>query len=500
MFALFGSEGKNAQVRCDALRQEPRFYFYSAKSKKEQDDKTIEAIKLLPKPMVVYVLEPREAKDLQKKLRQAGYKNIPTFTGETKESDRNIVLTGWKNHDFDIVIATSAFGIGVDKPDVRTIIHACCPENLSRFYQEVGRGGRDQFPSLSLFIPYQSRYDSEGDVRRALGLVNKRVLTVERAIIRLKGMLASPDAMINADECVLNTSATPATMTDEEAEYAGNRNVAWNVNLLLFLHRTGFIDLLDASYVFDKKSNPPKKYYTVTIKLLQPDVLSDDDSLAAALTEPRAREYEAQMAGYRIMSELVSSPKSLCWGRVFRHLFPLSREVCNGCPADPEGRITSDDTYKLRMNPNIKLPPARPSRRLDRNMGSFNEMIISRPANGPCNEEEVAVIAEKAYQNGIGALVVPNRLANQIVYGGILLNYDEFYYAVAHCPYFFAKGVVCIFDGDTGANFSLYKNLGKLDAYGYRKVLYCNENTVVANGSKTIREYSDGYPISIQKF
>ena len=45
-----------------------------------------------------------------------------------------------------------------------------------------------------------------------------------------------------------------------------------------------------------------------------------------------------------------------------------------------------------------------------------------------------------------------------------------------------------------------YKNLGKLDTYGYRKVLYCNENTVVANGGKIIREYSDGYHISIQKF
>ena len=500
LFALFGSDGKNAQVRCDALRQEPRFYFHSAKSRKEQDDKTIEAIRLLPKPMVVYVLEPREAKDLQKKLRQVGYKNIPIFTGETKEADRDAVLTGWKNHDFDVVIATSAFGIGVDKPDVRTIIHACCPENLSRFYQEVGRGGRDRLPSLSLFIPYQSRYDSEGDMRRALGLVNKRVLKVERAVIRWKGMLSNPTAIIDADECVLNTSATPATMTDEEAEYAGNRNVAWNVNLLLFLHRTGFIDLLDTNYVFDKKSNPPKKYYTVTIKLLHPDILSDDDSLTAALKEPRAREYEAQMLGYRIMAELVSSPKALCWGRVFRHLFPLSREVCNGCPADPEGRITSDETYKLRTNPDIQLPPARPSRRLDRNMGSFNEMIISRPSNGPCSAEEVAVIAEKASQNNIGALVVPNRLANQIVYDGILLNYEEFYYAVAHCPYFFAKGVVCIFDGDTGTNFTLYKNLGKLDAYGYRRILYCNENTIVANGGKTIREYSDGYPIPIQKF
>lgn len=500
LFSLFGSKDKNAQVRCDALRQEPRFYFHSAKSKKEQYDKTIEAVKLLPKPMVVYVLEPREAKDLQKKLRQIGYKNIPIFTGETKDADRDAVLTGWKKHDYDVVIATSAFGIGVDKPDVRTIIHACCPENLSRFYQEVGRGGRDRLPSLSLFIPYQSRYDSEGDVHRALGLVNKRVLTVERAIIRWKGMLANPAAMIDADECVLNTSATPATMTDEEAECAGNRNVAWNVNLLLFLHRTGFIDLLDASYVFDKKSSPPKQYYTVTIKLLQPDILSDDESLTAALAEPRAREYKTQMAGYRIMSDLVSSPNSLCWGRVFRNLFPLSREVCNGCPADPEGRITSDETYKLRTNPEIKISPAKPSRRLDRNMGSFNEMIISRPSNGPCSLDEVAVIAEKASQNDIGVLVVPNHMASQIVYNGILLNFDEFYYAVVHCPYLFAKGVVCILDGDTGTNISLYRALGKLDAYAYRKVLYCNENIIVANSGKTIREYSDGYPVPIQKF
>ena len=500
LFSLFGTEGKNVQVRCDTLRQEPRFYFHSAKSKKEQDDKTIEAIKLLPKPMVVYVLEPREAKELQKKLTQLGYKNIPSFTGETKENERDIILKGWKNHDYDVVIATSAFGIGVDKPDVRTIIHACCPENLSRFYQEVGRGGRDRLPSLSLFIPYQNRYDGDGDVRRALGLVNKRVLTVKRAVIRWNGMLSNTTALINADECVLNTSATPATMTDDEAEYAGNRNVAWNVNLLLFLYRTGFIDLLDASYVFDTNSIPPKKYYTVTVKLLKPDILGDAGALAMALTEPRAREYASQMAGYRIMRDLVSSPRAFCWGSVFRHLFPLSREVCNGCPADPEGRITNDETYKLRTNPDITLPAARPCRRLDRNMGSFNEMIISRTSNGPCSLEEVAQVAERAALNEIGVLVVPKRFVNQIVYNGILLDYDEFQYSVAHCPYFFAKGVVCVFDGDATTNFMLYKNLGKLDAYGYRRILYCNENIIVANGGKTIKEHSDGYPIPIQKF
>lgn len=500
LFSLFGTEGHNAQVRCDALRQEPRFYFQSVKSLKEQDEKTIEAIKLLPKPMVVYVLEPREARDLQKKLRQLGYLNTPTFTGETKENERDTVLTGWKNHDFDIVIATSAFGIGVDKPDVRTIIHACCPENLSRFYQEVGRGGRDRLPSLSLFMPYQSRYDSEGDVRRALGLVNKRVLTVERSVIRWNGMISNLTAIVDADECVLDTSATPPTMNDEEAEYAGNRNVAWNINLLLFLHRTGFIDLLDASFVLNKDVRPQKKYYTVRIKLLKPDILGDNERLTEALTEPRKREYESQMTGYRIMSDLVASPKTKCWGRVFKHLFPLSREVCNGCPSDPEGRVTTDDAYKLRVNPNISMLPASPNRKLRRNFGSFNQLIVKRANNGPCTLDEAITVTEKSNENEIGVIVAPKRFMGQLIASGILLDYEEFYFAVAHCPYLFAKGVTCIFDNNAAINHALYKNLERLEAFDYNRVLYCNENSVITSSGKSLRESTEGYSIPLEKF
>ena len=500
LFILFGTEGMNVQVRCDALRQEPRFCFHSAKSRREQVEKTLEAVRLLPKPMVVYVLERREAKELQKALREEGYQNIPIFTGETNDAERERVLTGWKEQEFDVVVATSAFGIGVDKPDVRTVIHACCPEDLSRFYQEVGRGGRDRLPSLSLLMPYQSKYDKDGDVHKALSLVNKRVLTVDKSVIRWKSLLADPASMTDMDRCVLNTAATPSSMTEEEAGHAGNRNVSWNVNLLLFLHRTGFIDLLDASYVFDKTAKPVKKYYTVTVKILRPDVLGDEEKLKAALEAPRAGEYGVQMAGYRIMSDLVASPRSMCWGRVFRHLFPLSREICNGCPTDPEGRVTGDDVYKLRMDPQLRLRPQRPSRRLDRNMGSFSEMVVSRSSRGPCTGEEVALLAEKAAQNGIGVLVLPDRLAEEVAYGGLVLNYEEFFYAVAHCPYLFAGGVLCVFDGGTATAMSLYKNLSKLDAYGYRRILYCNENTVVASGGRTVREYSEGYPVPIQKF
>ncbi len=494
LFKLFGSEGKNKQVRCDALRQEPRFYFQSTKSKAEQDRKTIEAIKFLPKPMVVYVLEPREATDLQKKLKAEGFLNTPVFTGETKEKDRDTVLSGWKNQEYDIVLATSAFGIGVDKPDVRTIIHACCPENLSRFYQEVGRGGRDRLPSVSLFMPYQNRYDGEGDVKRALGLVNKRVLTEKRLVIRWNSMLHAPSAIIDADECILDTSTPPTSMTDEEAEYAGNRNIAWNINLLLFLYRTGYIDLLDASYIQEKKA------YSVKVKLLRIDELSDAEKLAASLVVPRETEYQLQMAGYRIISELVASPTSKCWGRTFKHLYPLSREVCNGCPADPEGRITTDESFKLRINPDINIEPTKPSRKLSRNIGSFNEMVVRRENTGPCVEAEIITLAERASENKIGVFVASKELIGNIATDCLVLDYDEYYFAVNHCPYLFANGMLCVLDGDNFQKSTLYKNAKKLEEFGYRCILYSNENALVMSNGKALRECVEGYTIPLSKF
>ena len=307
-------------------------------------------------------------------------------------------------------------------------------------------------------------------------------------------MIAYPNSIVEADVCILDTSATPSSMSEEEAEYAGNRNVAWNINLLLFLHRAGFIDLLDASYSIERKS------YLIKAKIVNPSIMGDPEKLAAALEEPREHEYSSQMEGYYIIRDLVASPKSNCWGRTFRHLFPLAKEVCNGCPCDIEGRITTDAVFKLRIPPKLTLPPRDASPKLSRNMGSFNSLIVSRRQDGLCSKEEVMEFAQHAAKNELGVLVVPKRLEDCMVYPGTVLNYDEFFFAISNAPYLFADGVACVFENNNSINNSLYKNLNRLEKEGYRRVLFCYEEMMIASVGRTIQDCFDGHTISVEKF
>ena len=492
LFTLFGEEGHDVQFRCDALRREPRYFFHSVRSLKERTDKLIEAVELLPKPLVLYVLEPKEARQLQSIFKAKGYKNIPIFTGLTNDTERDRVLTGWKEHKFDVVIATSAFGIGVDKPDVRTVIHACCPENLSRYYQEVGRGGRDRLPSLSLFIPYQGISDGNSDVKRALGLVNKRVLTVERSVIRWRSMMQAQSAIINGSDCVLDTTTPPDNFEEEEMEYAGNRNMFWNINLLLFFHRIGFIKLQETAY------DPERNAYTVSVHLNDPDVLHDEALLTEALKIPREQEYQSQMEDYYVIRDLVEHPKRICWGRVFRHLYPLSRDVCNGCPCDPEGRYTLDDEYKLRQEPEISLKPESKPIPYDRLFGSYDNLLILRNDNGPCSVEEISLLNSKLNTNPIGAVVLPDRFLFSTDFKGLVLSCQEFLFAVKWAPFLFTEGILCVLDDKNSRNRSIIKAVEKLQEKHYWSLLYLSEEEFTRIDS-SLKSRFDGYSVSINR-
>lgn len=151
---LFSDGNKWIEVRCDELRHEPRYIILKEKGYKNKDKKTIELVRKLPHPMIIYVARPDDAERVKKLLCDNGIRNTRTYTGLTNNDIREKLLKDWKANKFEIMIATSAFGVGVDKPDVRTVLHLYIPQNPNAYYQELGRGGRDQLPCLSVMCTY----------------------------------------------------------------------------------------------------------------------------------------------------------------------------------------------------------------------------------------------------------------------------------------------------------------------------------------------------------
>lgn len=487
LYRLFGEEGRFSEFRCDALRKEPRFCFVSAKTIEDQDEKLVSLVRSLPKPMVVYVLEPDEASRIQSLLKSEGFKNIPVFSGKTKDSERDIILKNWKANKYDIVVATSAFGIGVDKPNVRTIIHKCVPENLSRFYQEVGRAGRDGMPSLSVLLPYVGRSDGQGDLPKAFGLVNKRVLRVESIATRWLSMLNSDRSVVFGDTANIDTATPPSTFTEQEVEYAGDRNVAWNVNLMLFLYRTGFIDVQEVLY-----SNETRSYHFV-VKLIQLDNLRDRLRLEASLVHVRQNELNAQLEGYYLMRNLVQKPEKQCWGAIFKALYPLAKELCNGCPTNTEPYAATENTYKIRVKPSITLPLAKGQNALQRYMGKYSRFIIRNPAKDDYPVDDIIRAADKMNEVGVGCLVIPDKLIGHVSYSGMIMTYAEFRCMVEFCPFLFAAGVMIVFSSDDIINDTIFTWGEALENFGYRRVYYCDDNMYIQSKRRTITSFIDCY-------
>lgn len=153
----------------------------------------------------------------------------------------------------------------------------------------------------------------------------------------------------------------------------------------------------------------------------------------------------------------------------------------------------------MRTRPELTLEPCAPSRRLDRLMGSYTTMIVARAVIGKPNPEEVELVSQKAFESGIGVIVVPDDFYDNLPFWGLVLTYSEFYFAVSMSPYLFSYGVLCVFGDDDNTNQALYDNLEKLQGYGYRCILYCNEFMPIAKARKAIREYIDGYTIPLER-
>ncbi|XP_039758465.1 Bloom syndrome protein homolog [Pararge aegeria] len=144
---------------------------------------------------IVYCLSRKECEGLALDLRKVGVQAAAYHAG-LADKKREEVQTGWLADRYKVICATIAFGMGVDKADVRYVVHHSLPKSVEGYYQEAGRAGRDGEPATCLL------YYSYGDVVRYRRLLDlERNTTADARRVHEENLLRMVEVCESVTEC-----------------------------------------------------------------------------------------------------------------------------------------------------------------------------------------------------------------------------------------------------------------------------------------------------------
>ncbi len=128
---------------------------YDVEKCEDKIQRIIRIIKENPGTGIIYARNRKKTRELALILQKEGVQADYYHAGLT-HADRSRKQEEWQKDKIKVIISTNAFGMGIDKPDVRFVIHADLPDSLEAYYQEAGRAGRDEKPAKAILLYNES--------------------------------------------------------------------------------------------------------------------------------------------------------------------------------------------------------------------------------------------------------------------------------------------------------------------------------------------------------
>lgn len=413
LFTLPG--GEFCRVQVNQLRPEIGYWMALAPYVHKRQYVT-EALRYLPRPAIVYLTSPDDAEEWFRFLRTEGYQRMATFTGKTGAEERLQRIREWRENRIDLMIATSAFGLGVDKPDVRTIIHATFPENTDRFYQEVGRSGRDGCSSISLLIA------TEQDLKYAVSTASKARITPEIAWERWESMFHNGHR--EGRFWYINRQATR-----HQNMRQSDKNLEWNEHVLLLMQRA---EMIRIAQLTSDEMRAQKDYSGILIEILQSDAVNSEQGFKEIFEPTREEELNQVIRGCEQLVELFNSQMGSdlrCIASAFETIYTPVGLACGGCPAC---RREHRQPYALPTLLDATAPPHQLHKRIPQpNLSDFmGHQPIMQLIHGAQNEismSQMTTLVTALISLGISQVILPQDL--------VQAHHDMLVYALQAYPY-----------------------------------------------------------------